>query len=244
MTKMPNASRKLLSLSLAVSRSTIRSKTLVASGLALGLSAAVSAQVSVEGTLVINEIMQNPSAVGDSSGEWLELYNPNAFDVDIGGWTLRDDGSDSLVIDGSLLVPAGGYVVLGPNDDLATNGGVEVDYAYGSGWFLSNSADEVVLVHRDGTEIDRVEYDGGTAFPDPTGASMALQSPDLDNNVGANWCESQTDIGSGDLGTPGAANDCEGGAGEVSVVISEILQNPSAVSDASGEWLSLFYCLD
>ena len=48
--------------------------------------------------LVINEIMQNPSAVSDSNGEWFEIYNPTDAEVDINGWTIRDDGSNSHVI--------------------------------------------------------------------------------------------------------------------------------------------------
>jgi hypothetical protein len=38
---------------------------------------------------------------------------------------------------------------------------------------------------------------------------MSLIDPALDNNVGANWCTSTTPFGDGDLGTPGAANNCE-----------------------------------
>jgi len=37
---------------------------------------------------------------------------------------------------------------------------------------------------------------------------MALANPALDNNVGTNWCTASTSYGAGDLGTPGAANDC------------------------------------
>ena len=83
-----------------------------------------------------------------------------------------------------------------------------------------------------------MEYDDGPAFPDPTGASMALIDPALDNNVGANWCTSSTPYGDGDLGTPGAANDCVVEVPEL--VINEIIQNPAAVSDTNGEWLELF----
>jgi predicted extracellular nuclease len=84
---------------------------------------------------------------------------------------------------------------------------VTVDYQYSS-FFLSNSADEVILLDGNLAEVDRVEYDGGPNFPDPTGASMALRNPSFDNNVGANWCTSATPFGDGDQGTPGAANDC------------------------------------
>ncbi len=45
-------------------------------------------------------------------------------------------------------------------------------------------------------------------LPDPTGASMSLEDPALDNNVGANWCESVTQFGDGDFGTPGSENIC------------------------------------
>ena len=44
--------------------------------------------------------------------------------------------------------------------------------------------------------------------PDPNGASMSLEDPALDNNVGANWCESVTQFGDGDFGTPGSENIC------------------------------------
>ena len=127
--------------------------------------------------IVINEIMQNPNAVFDSAGEWFELYNAGNSSVDINGWTVADNDSDSFVIinGGPLLIPAGGYLVLGNNANSGTNGGATVDYQY-SGMFLSNSADEVVLFDGSLAEIDRVEYDGGTTFPDPTGASMSLEN--------------------------------------------------------------------
>ncbi len=165
------------------------------------------------GSLVITEIMQNPSEVSDSDGEYFEVYNASAEAIDLNGFVILDDGSDSHVIAESVVVPAGGYAVLGPNADMSTNGGVMVDYAYGGGWFLSNSSDEV-LVSCDGTVIDAVRYDNGFTFPDPNGASMSL-NPDflnaVDNDEGANWCESNTTYGDGDQGTPGAANDacCE-----------------------------------
>jgi hypothetical protein len=37
---------------------------------------------------------------------------------------------------------------------------------------------------------------------------MALRDPSLDNNNGVNWCTALTPYGDGDLGTPGAENDC------------------------------------
>ena len=153
--------------------------------------------------------MQNPSAVADGSGEWFEVFNPTGSAIDINGWTIEDNDFDSHVINngGPLVTPAGGFLVLGNNADFATNGGGNVDYEF-SGIFLVNGSDELVLLDDTFTEIDRVEWDNGATFPDPTGASMSLVNPSFDNNVGSNWCEASTPFGAGDLGTPGATNDC------------------------------------
>jgi hypothetical protein len=115
--------------------------------------------------LVINEIMQNPLAVDDGDGEWFEIHNPTAGGIDIDGWTIRDDDFDNHVISngGPLMVPAGGYVVLGNNDDSGTNGGVAVDYSYGGDMFLSNSADELIL--EDGKRPDRGIHVPGRSRP-------------------------------------------------------------------------------
>lgn len=165
------------------------------------------------GSLVVNEIMQNPAAVSDTAGEWFELYNTTASAVDIEGWTISDDGTNSHTINngGPLPVPAGGYLVLGNNGDSATNGGVSVDYVYSS-FSLGNTDDEIVLTDTGAVEIDRVNYDGGPNFPNPSGASMALLlsvlggDPMTDNDIGTNWEVSTIPFGAGDFGTPGSAN--------------------------------------
>ncbi len=164
------------------------------------------------GTLIINEIMQNPEAVNDTAGEWFELYNTTAGAIDIDGWTISDDGVNSHMINNGapLEVSAGGYLVLGINGDTAMNGGVSVDYVY-SGFSLGNTDDEIVLTDTGASEIDRVNYDGGPDFPDPAGASMALSlsvlagDPMTDNDIGANWEVSTVPYGT-DFGTPGSAN--------------------------------------
>ena len=180
-------------------------------------------------SVIVTEIMQNPAAVADGSGEWFELYNPGGSAVDIEGWTIADAGTDSHVIanGGPLLVPAGGYLVLGNNADTGTNGGVTVDYSYGATFTLANGDDEIILRDVLGAEIDRVEYDGGAVWPDPTGASMILGDLLADNNDGTNWCTSTSGYGDGDLGTPGATNDeCPdvvfGSCGDPATLISAV----------------------
>ena len=169
------------------------------------------------GQIVITEIIQNPSAVGDSAGEWFELHNAGSSAVDINGWKIKDDSTTSethtITNQGGLSIPAGGYIVLALNGDSNANGGVTAAYDYSS-ISLGNGTDGLVLTDGSDVEQDRVVWDNGSTFPDPNGASMALVTDmngnHLDNSVGANWCESQNAWpgSAGDKGTPGAANDC------------------------------------
>lgn len=168
------------------------------------------------GDIIITEIMNNPDQVSDTVGEWFEVYNTTSNSIDMDGWTLKDDGSNTHVIDaavgGNTVVPANGYLVLGRSSDVTENGNAPVDYAYGSGGHtLGNGSDEVVLVLPDGTtEIARINYDNGATFPDLVGESMQLDPGSLninDYDDGANWCPSQTAYGDGDLGTPGMPNE-------------------------------------
>ncbi len=165
------------------------------------------------GDIIITEIMQNPNAVADSDGEYFEVYNTTGSAINLDGWTITDNGSNSHLITASVLVNAGDYVVLGKTTDMTINGNTPVDYAYGSDITLSNGDDEIILTSFAGTEIDRVEYDGGPVFPDPgtsDAASMNLNPTSLNataNDDGTNWCLSITAFGDGDKGTPGTAND-------------------------------------
>jgi hypothetical protein len=157
--------------------------------------------------IVITEIMADPAAVSDANGEWFEVYNAGTATVDLKGWKIADNGTDSHVITSSVPVPAGQYRVLGRNKNSSTNGGVTVAYEY-STFYLGNSSDEILLRDDKNNLIDSVIWT--TTLP--PGASRSLKNPSLDNsNVSTNWCTETTAwTGSaGDKGTPGAAAVCQ-----------------------------------
>jgi len=161
---------------------------------------------TLEYQLIINEIMQNPSAVSDANGEWFEIYNNSDEEIDLNGFTIKDNDTDSHQITLSVLLPPFSFSVLGRNSDSNTNGGLIVDYQY-EGITLANGDDEILLIDPNGNTIDSVAYDGGSTFPDPNGATMALLELNLDNNIGGNWVEYDSlTYGDGDYGTPGALN--------------------------------------
>lgn len=169
------------------------------------------------GDLVITEYLNDAGAVSDTVGEWFEIFNTTGSPISIDGWTIRDDGTNTHTIDGmtggTVMVPPGGYLVLGRSSNQTENGGAAVDYSYGTdGFTLGNGDDEIVLVAPGDVEIDRVNYGSGNGFPDEGAGVSLILDPTLtiataDNNDGANWCFSSSAFGDGDLGTPGAPND-------------------------------------
>ncbi|MDZ7775742.1 MAG: lamin tail domain-containing protein [Bacteroidales bacterium] len=76
--------------------------------------------------LVITEIMPDPDAVGDSDGEWFEIYNTGSNTVDLDGFTISDAGSDSFTISNSLIISADSYLVFAENTSFNQNGGLIV----------------------------------------------------------------------------------------------------------------------
>ena len=136
--------------------------------------------------IVITEIMNNPSVLLDAEGEWFEVYNGGGTPVDLNGWTLSDEGTNTHTVSGSAVVPAGGYAVLGVDAAAMATQGVTLTYQYAN-FVLANGDDEIILTNASAVEIDRVEYDGGPVWPDPTGASMMWDEASGDNNDGTNW---------------------------------------------------------
>ena len=155
--------------------------------------------------IIINEIMPNPSANLDS-GEYIEIYNWGTAPQDLQNWKLHGNSlGDTARITTSLIVPAGGYVLLGNNPNTARNGGLVLDYAY-TIFNMNNSGDRVVLKDATGATVDSVAY----ATTPPTTASWGVRDASADNTVvgGANWLISTTPYNAvPDLGTPKAQND-------------------------------------
>jgi hypothetical protein len=154
--------------------------------------------------IIINEIMANPSAPGDS-GEYIEIYNWGTAPADLQNWKLFGNSlGDTARITTSLIVPAGGYVLLGNNPNTARNGGLVLDYAY-TVFNMNNTGDRIVLKDAAGATVDSVAY---TTAP-PTNASRGVRDASADNTDvgGANWQTSTTPYNAVDLGTPKAQND-------------------------------------
>jgi len=159
--------------------------------------------VFIDRGVVITEIMANPASVSDSYGEWFEITNTTDTTISLDGWTIKDNGSDMHLIhieNQDIAIDPGQFFVFARNGNLSSNGGVVSDYVY-SGFSLSNTEDEIILMDSGGAVVDEVQYDSEWNFP--SGISKEIHDVDLDNNLVENWFVSSISYGSGDYGTPG-----------------------------------------
>jgi hypothetical protein len=162
----------------------------------------------VLGDVVITELMPDSGAVGDTAGEWFEVYF--ASDADLNGLEMGTTlGSVGYRIEqeACLRVTAGSYVVFA-KDAAGANGGLPgtpIDY---DTLTLGNSATSAepgtLFVGLDGTALDVANW-----FTSDAGVARSLDVDALDadeNQTEANWCAAAaTDTyGAGDRGTPGA----------------------------------------
>jgi len=118
------------------------------------------------GTVVVNEVL---SHTDDPAGDWIELWNATAGDVDVGGWYLSDDPAalTKYQIAAHTVIPGGSYLVFTQRDHFGDVAKPGCDVAFG----LSELGDGVYLTSVDGTGAlagYRDDVDFGAAERDVT----------------------------------------------------------------------------
>jgi hypothetical protein len=179
-------------------------------------------ETDIQYLLVINEVLVNPANFvtnPDPNAEWFEVYNAGSYPVQMQGLVIADSAASGRrpfhLIASSLTVQPGGYVVLGNTTNTTSNGGVPVDYAYGSALFLQNSLDALKISRvygpdgNDTLTIDRTQF-ASAAVSAKDGVGRELLNPALDNTNmdGSNWADAAVTAvyGPGGRGTPKAQN--------------------------------------
>lgn len=210
------------------------------------------------GDLVITEVMPSPAAVSDTTGEWFEVLVNR--DVDLNGVGLDRAGDSTmpnvLASPDCLRVTAGTHLVFARSTDGTMNGmlpRVDGQFTFSLVGGTAASPGDVRLV------IDTVELDSFAWTSSRNGRTLQLDAgltAPADNDVAGNVCDGNAIYGAGDLGTPGAANRdcgtstsgmCTDGAVMRPIVtptagqvrISEWMPDPTAVTDANGEWFEV-----
>jgi len=163
------------------------------------LSAALSTHA--DSVVTFNEIMYHP-ATNEAALEWVELYNPMSYDMDISGWKLR--GGVEYDFTNGTLVPGRGYLAVASSPtELTAHSGVTNVVGPFSGR-LGNNGEELRLRNNSGRLLDKVSYeDGGRrpVAPDGAGVSLAKVKGEAASAPAESWSWSAA-VG----GTPGSIN--------------------------------------
>jgi hypothetical protein len=149
-----------------------------------------------DSVIVFNEVMYHPAGELDPGGEWVELVNQMAVDVDVSGWRLS--GEVEWRFPERTVIPAGGYVVVAANPG-------PLPGALGP-WQgrLSNREGTLTLRNNSDRVMDEIRWETSPAWPaaaDGGGVSLAKRALRTDSAMASSWVASRM-VG----GTPGQEN--------------------------------------
>jgi hypothetical protein len=181
-----------------------------------GLAPAVVPPPSV----VLNEVMADNVAAVNNGGtypDWVELYNSGATSVDLGGWSLTDDGTArKFVFPTNTMLASSNYLVVWCDTNAAAPG-------LHTGFLLDRQADDVFLYDANTNRIDAIAF--GLQVPDRT---IGRVGPAVLGSLAA-WQLT--------MPTPGAANVLAALDSVTNISINEWLADaPPGGSD----WLELY----
>jgi hypothetical protein len=136
--------------------------------------------------LIISEIMYN--LPGDDTGlEFIELYNQENDTIDVSGFYFQN-GVEYVFPVGSKIGPHQFYL-LGEDGPLLSNV-FSAPFLSWTAQNLNNSGELISIHNASHIEIDRVEYDDASPWPndaDGQGSSLEIINPELQNNNAKNW---------------------------------------------------------
>lgn len=141
--------------------------------------------------IVINEINYN-SATDFNSDDWIELYNPNPYEVDLSLWKLKDndDSHEYVIPEGTVIEGEGFIIAVKDVADYTSVFPAALNYIGELGFGLGSSGDSVRLFDSDNILQDQVIYTSESPWPncaDGTGYTLELNNPELDNSLAENW---------------------------------------------------------
>ncbi len=148
--------------------------------------------------VVINEVYYH----GDSSVEWIELYNAGGEPVDLNGWSISDNYATDVLSTSSLILPPDSFaVVVGTynSEQIIAPGAIKIilgNAAIGNG--LADDGDRVILKTPGGVEVDEMSYGIDTYAFDPSvpgvaeGHSISRVIKGVDTDSDVDWMDTHT----------------------------------------------------
>ena len=138
--------------------------------------------------IVINEVYYDTDARTFGNGnsfkteeegknEWIELYNPNSFPINIKDWSITDNTYTKLVAP-NIDIPANGFALLSHDNSTwhfwgdPSGADIEIINLTGNTDWLSNDGDKVVLKDSSGSIVDQMSYGDNTTVFSPACADV------------------------------------------------------------------------
>jgi hypothetical protein len=153
----------------------------------------ISTTTTSTGKILFSEIYIKE---GTSTGEFIELYNPNEFDIDLTGWEIRKinrNGKEQIIIPSSKfkgIIPSFSYFLLVNANTSSQHqselgaGQAEItvnpDFIYPKSYYLAKD-NGLILIDKEGKVIDKVCWrdilntDFQNCISNPTSTSLSLQ---------------------------------------------------------------------
>lgn len=163
----------------------------------------IQPRLTKKGDVQINEILADPDPqIGLPASEFVELYNTTSEPIDLVHWTICDDRSCGVFLDG--FISKNGYVTLVPENE-SSNFGQRTNAIPIKSWpGINNSGETLRIFNQDGILIDSVNFRLNWLNADKRsgGWSLERKDPKYKCNNELNWTASQDENG----GTPGYVN--------------------------------------
>jgi len=149
------------------------------------------------GDLLINEIMYNP---GNNNAEFIELYNPDFFNINVGGWIMAEGKNKTVLSAKNSKISPGGFFVIA-NDSVIFNSFPELKnkIIINSSFSLSNSSETISIYDALGNFIDSVKYNSNwnnSNFISTENRSLEKIKANYNSDDRENWSTSVNPKGS------------------------------------------------
>jgi len=165
------------------------------------------ANAAAPGSIVINEVAWMGTTTS-STDEWIELYNTTGSDIDLSGWTIEDDTTETYTITSGIILAEGYFLI----EDSVIN------------LSLGNTGDSLILKDELAQTIDTVNSTGGAWFAGDNTNKYTMEriDPSANGDDSANWADSLVVDG-----TPDAVNSVFSGApADPEILIQDLTANP------------------
>lgn len=153
----------------------------------------VTPSPTTAGEVIFTEIMPNPEKINDAVGEWFEVRNETAGDINLRDCMFSDAAMVNFTVGIDLIFGPGEYRTF----SRGATPGFPPDYVYNADNIILDNTEDTVTLTCSGVTIDFRTYPN----PVPPSDSYALSSD------ASKWCyDDMNNYDIPDSGTPGAAN--------------------------------------